>query len=125
MLERGFHIDHTTICRWVQCYAPELDQRCRPHLKVTNDSWRVDETYIKAKKVWMYLYRAVDAQGNTLEFLLSPRRDGEATKRIFAKTLAAPHTSTPRVITVDKNGAYPKVTLTRFSGVSECGISLD
>jgi len=56
----------------------------------------------------MYLYRAVDSQGNTLEFLLSSRRDGEAAKRFFSKALAAPHTSTPRVITVDKNAAYPK-----------------
>jgi transposase, IS6 family len=74
----------------------------------TNDSWRVDETYIKVKKVWMYLYRAVDSEGNTLEFLLSPKRDGEAAKRFFAKMLAAPHTSIPRIITVDKNAAYPK-----------------
>src|SRR5258708_39633672 len=56
----------------------------------------------------MYLYRAVDAQGNTLEFLLSPTRDSQAAKRFFAKALAAPHSSTPRVITVDKNAAYPK-----------------
>ncbi len=63
MRERGLHIDHTTIYRWVQCYAPELEKRCRPHLKATNDSWCVDETYIKVKKVWMYLYRAVDSRG--------------------------------------------------------------
>jgi transposase, IS6 family len=63
---------------------------------------------VKAKKVWMYLYRAVDSQGNTLKFLLSPRRDAQAAKRFFAKALAAPHTCTPRVITVDKNAAYPK-----------------
>ena len=56
----------------------------------------------------MYLYRAVDSEGNTLEFLLSPRRDAEAAKRFFSKALAAPHISTPRVITVDKNAAYPK-----------------
>jgi transposase, IS6 family len=108
MRERGLHIDHTTIYRWVQDYAPELEKRCRAHLKVTNDSWRVDETSIKVKKVWMYLYRAVDSRGNTLEFLLSPTRDSQATKRFFAKALAAPHSSTPRVITVDKNPAYPK-----------------
>jgi transposase, IS6 family len=92
----------------VQHYAPELETRCRPHLKSTTDSWRVDETYIKVKKVWMYLYRAVDSQGSTLEFLLSPTRDAQAAKRFFSKALAAPHTSTPRVITVDKNAAYPK-----------------
>ena len=68
MLERGLHVDHTTIYRWVQHYAPELEKRCRPHLKMTNDSWRVDETYVKVKKRWMYLYRAVDSHGNTLEF---------------------------------------------------------
>src|SRR6266487_5722465 len=108
MRERGLHVDHTTISRWVQCYAPELDKRCRPHLKACNDSWRVDETYIKVKKTWMYLYRAVDSEGNTLEFLLSPTRDAEAAKRFFSKTLGRSHTVTPRVITVDKNAAYPK-----------------
>ena len=92
----------------VQHYAPELEKRCKPHLKTTNDSWRVDETYIKVKKVWMYLYRAVDSQGNTLEFLLTPTRDSLAAKHFFSKALAASHTSTPRVITVDKNAAYPK-----------------
>jgi len=71
MIERGLHIDHTTIYRWVQHYAPELQKRCQPYLKMTNDSWRVDETYVKVKKRWMYLYRAVDSQGNTLEFLLT------------------------------------------------------
>src|SRR5436305_14320278 len=108
MRERGLSVDHTTIYRWVQSYAPELEKRCRPHLNTTNDSWRVDETYVKVKTVWMYLYRAVDSQGNTLEFLLSPTRDSQAAKRFFAKALAAVHTSTPRVITVDKNAAYPK-----------------
>ena len=59
----------------------------------------------------MYLYRAVDFEGNTLEFLLSPTRDAEAAKRFFSKTLAAPHTVPPRVTTVDKNAAYPKAFL--------------
>src|SRR6266516_6395056 len=108
MLERGLHVDHTTIYRWVQRYAPELERRCRPYLKATTDSWRVDETYVKVKKVWTYLYRAVDSQGNTLEFFLSPTRDAEAAKRFFSKTLAASHTVSPRVITVDKNASYPK-----------------
>jgi transposase, IS6 family len=66
-----------------------VEKRCRPHLKATNDSWRGDETYIKVKKVWMYLYRAVDSQGNTLEFLLTPTRDDQAAKRFFSKALAA------------------------------------
>jgi len=108
MRERGLHVDHTTIYRWVQHYAPELEQRCRPHLKATTDSWRVDETYVKIKGTWMYLYRAVDSEGNTLEFLLSPTRDAAAAKQFFRKTLGATHTTSPRVITVDKNAAYPK-----------------
>jgi len=77
-------------------------------VEVFGKAARVDETYVKVKKVWMYLYRAVDSQGNTLEFLLSPTRDAHAAKYFFAKALAAPHTSTPRLITVDKNAAYPK-----------------
>ena len=60
MLERALHVDHTTIYRWVQRYAPERDKRCRSHLKATTDSWRVDETYVKVKGTWMSLYRAVD-----------------------------------------------------------------
>ncbi|MED1270616.1 IS6 family transposase, partial [Bacillus mycoides] len=63
--ERGLSISHTTIMRWVHQYGPELDKRIRRHLKQTNDSWRVDETYIKVKGQWMYLYRAVDSKGNT------------------------------------------------------------
>src|SRR6266567_9320649 len=87
MLERGLMVDHTTIYRWAQHYAPELEKRCRPHLKTCNDSWKGDETYIKIKKVWMYLYRAVDSQGNTIEFLLRSTRDAEAATRFFCKAL--------------------------------------
>ncbi len=83
MAERGLSVDHPTSYRWVQRYAPELEKRCRPHLKATTASWRVDETYVKMKKVWMYLYRAVDAQGNTLEFLLSPTRDARSSQALF------------------------------------------
>src|SRR5947207_15147800 len=107
MRERGLHVDHTTIYRWVQRYAPELEKRCRPHLKATTDSWRVDETYVKVKGTWVSLYRAVDSQGKTLEFRLSATRDAAAAKRFFSNMLTAPHPTTPRVITVDKNAAYP------------------
>ncbi len=108
MAERGLGVDHTTIYRWVQSYAPELEKRCKPHLKMTNDSWRVDETYIRVKGEWLYLYRAVDSAGNTLEFMLSENRDTQAAKRFLSKALGACHTTTPRVINVDKNPAYPK-----------------
>lgn len=87
MRERGLQVDHTTIYRWFQHYAPELEKRSRPHLKATTDSWRVDETYIKIKKTWTYLYRAVDSEGNTLEFLLSATQDAEAAERFFVKAL--------------------------------------
>ena len=106
--ERGMEVDHTTIYRWVQEYSPEMDRRMRSHLRSTNDSWRVDETYILVKGKQRYLYRAVDSQGNTLDFLLTAKRDAKAAKRFFRKTLRAIHTQTPRVITVDKNPAYPK-----------------
>ncbi len=106
--ERGLNIHHTTVFRWVQEYSPEIDQRLRLHLHPTNDSWRVDETYINVKGKDKYLYRAVDSQGNTLDFLLSAKRDAKAAKRFLRKTLRAIHTQTPRMITVDKNPAYPK-----------------
>ncbi len=106
--ERGWAIHHTTIYCWVQEYGSELDKRCRSYLQLTNDSWRVDESYIEVKRKWKYLYRAVDSEGNTLEFLLTAKRDAEAAKRFFRKTLKALHTQTPWVITVDKNPAYPK-----------------
>ncbi len=107
MAERGIEVDHATVNRWVLKYAPELDKRIRPHLHQTNDSWRVDETYIKVKGVWKYLYRAVDSQGNTLDFLLCAHRDASAAERFMGKTLNASHTRSPRVINVDKNAAYP------------------
>ncbi|EOP58014.1 transposase [Bacillus cereus VD136] len=88
-------------------YGPQLEEKVRHHLKTTNDSWRVDETYIKVKGQWMYVYRAVDSEGNTIDFYLSKSRDKQAAKRFFKKALAASHICKPRVITVDKNPAYP------------------
>ena len=106
--DRGVAVDHTTIFRWIQAYATELEKRVRPHLRLSNGSWRVDETYIKVKGRWTYLYRAVDSHGQTIDFLLSAKRDAAAAKRFFRKALAEPHTVNPRTITVDKNPAYPK-----------------
>jgi transposase-like protein len=73
--ERGLKADHTTVWRWVQRYGPELEQRLRRYLKPANKSWRVDETYVRVKGRWCYLYRAIDSTGATIEFLLSPLRD--------------------------------------------------
>jgi transposase-like protein len=75
MAERGIELADSTINRWVLKYAPELDKRIRPDLRPSNDSWRVDETYIQVKREWKYLDRAVDSKGNTLDFLLSAKRD--------------------------------------------------
>lgn len=107
MLERGLSVDHTTIYRWVMIYAPEIEKRSRKYLKPTNDSWRVDETYLKVKGKWKYLYRAVDSNGNTIEFMFSAKRDKQAAKRFLNKALKARHNQPPRVISVDKNAAYP------------------
>nr|WP_257790358.1 IS6 family transposase [Bacillus thuringiensis] len=78
MEERGLSLSHTTIMRWVHQYGPELNARIRKYLKRTNDSWRVDKTYLKIKGENMYLYRAVDSEGNTLDFYLSKKRDAKA-----------------------------------------------
>ena len=106
--ERGLDIHHTTIFRWVQQYGSELEKRCRPYLHPTNDSWRVDETYVKIKGKNRYLYRAVDSLGKTLDFLLTAKRDAAAAKRFFRKVMNAVHNQQPRVINLDKNAAYPK-----------------
>lgn len=107
MEERGFSLAHTTIMRWVHQYGPELNKRIRTHLKSTNDSWRVDETYIKIKGEKMYLYRAIDSEGNTIDFYLSRKRDAKAAKRFLKKALASCHATKPRSITADGDKAYP------------------
>ncbi len=108
MAERGLSVERSTIARWVGRYAPELDERVRPHLRPTNDSWRIDETYVKLKGVGKYLYRAVDSNGNSLDFLLTARRDGNVAKRFLRKMLQSKHILFPRVINTDKNGCYVK-----------------
>ena len=88
----------------------------------------VDGIYLKVKGRWTYLYRAVDSRGQTIDFLLSAKRDAEAAKRFFRKALGQPHTVNPRTITVDKNPAYPKAVtemkadgeLWRFSRLRQC-----
>jgi transposase-like protein len=107
MEERGLSMAHTTIMRWVHQYGPELDERVRRHLKPTNDSWRVDETYIKVKGQWMYLYRAVDSKGNTIDFYLSKTRDKKLQSASSRKLCGLFMPLSLRVMTVDKNPAYP------------------
>ena len=109
MAERNLAVDHVTIWRWVQRYAPELHRRCRPELRMTNRSWRVDETYIRVAGKWTYLYRAVDSTGATIDFLLSARRHAAAAKRFFHKALQSLGHPCPRMINVDANPSYPRV----------------
>ena len=109
MAERNLRVDHVTIWRWVQRYAPELNRRCRPEIRRTNGSWRCDETYVRVAGKWTYLCRAVDSTGATIDFLLSARRDAAAAMRFFQKALRAPAHPRPRVINVDGNPSYPKV----------------
>lgn len=74
MAERGFHVDHSTINRWVVNYSPQLESEFHRKKKMPGDRWRMDETYIKVKGSWVYYYRAVDKQGNTIDFLLTKKR---------------------------------------------------
>jgi transposase-like protein len=108
MSERGLTVDHVTIFRWVQCYAPEINRRMRPHLKMSSTSYRIDETYVKVGTGWKYLYRAVDSAGDTIEFMLSAKRDVSAAKRFFKKLMRADHRRLPFTIGTDKHASYPE-----------------
>src|SRR5471030_2487852 len=98
MSERGLHLAHTTILRWVQRYAPEFIKRWNRFALPAGRSWRVDETYIKVRGQWTYLYRAVDERGQTIDFRLSSTRDVSAAKAFFKKAIRhegrPPHTIT-------------------------------
>lgn len=102
MAERGVILSHTTILRWVQCYVPEFEKRWSRYARPAGTSWRVDETYIRVGGRWTYLYRAVDKQGLTIDFLLSEHRDIAAAKRFFIK--ATEGHGAPERITLD---GYP------------------
>ena len=106
LAERGISVDHSTIWRWVQRFAPELNLRVRPYLKPTNLSWRVDETYVRVKGQWCYLYRAIDSRGATIEFFLSAFRDLDATKSLFRRALRDGAHRQPRVINTDLAPTY-------------------
>jgi transposase-like protein len=99
MAERGIILVHTTILRWVQRYVPEFEKRWSRYALPVGDSWRVDETYLKVRGQWVYLYRAVDKAGRTVDFLLSKTRDIAAAKRFFSR--ATRQHGVPRVITLE------------------------
>ena len=103
MAERGIKVDHATINRWVIKYSPALLKAFRSKKKSVNRSWRMDETYIKVKGKWYYLYRAVDKFGDTIDFLLTKNRTKKAARRFFSKAIKS--SGIPEKITIDKSGA--------------------
>ena len=100
MAEQGLSMAHTTIMRWVHHFAPEFERRWNRFARPVGASWRVDETYVKIRGGWVYLYRAVDREGKTVDFRLSTRRDVAAAKAFFRKAIKS-QGSTPRTITLD------------------------
>ena len=103
MEERGVTVDHSTVSRWAIRFLPLLEKTFRKYKRPVGGSWRMDETYIQVKGVWKYLYRAVDRDGKTIDFLLTAKRDKAAAKRFFDKAMQA--NSVPDKVTMDKSGA--------------------
>lgn len=112
MMIRGAEIDHSTLQRWVKRFVPLIDKRVRHRKKSVNGSWRMDETYIKLNGKWVYLYRAVDSQGNTIDFLLRSRRNAVAAKAFFRK--AFKENGRPDKVNIDKSGSN-KAALDSFN----------
>jgi putative transposase len=105
--ERGINVDHATINRWVIKYSPKLLEAFGSKKKSVNKSWRMDETYVKVKGRWYYLYRVVDKFGNTIDFLLSKNRTKKAARKFFNKAIKS--SGIPKKITIDKSGANKTV----------------
>ena len=111
MSERGISVSPSTIFRWVQRYAPEIEKQVRPYQGHRSGSWRVDETYVRVGGRWRYLFRAVDKHGRLIASMLSGRRDTGAAYRFLRKALRAVSDSPPSSITTDKLASYPKAIL--------------
>jgi len=103
MQERGYAVDHSTVQRWVVHYAPRIEKAFRQNKKQVGNRWRLDETYIKIRGEWKYLYRAVDKQGHTVDFLLTAKRDKKAARRFLDKAIGS--NGKPSLINIDKSGA--------------------
>ena len=102
--ERGVTVDHSTINRWVVKYSPRLEAEfSKRHKRNIGSSWRMDETYVRVKGKWFYLYRAVDKSGKIINFMLSKKRDGLSAKGFFNKAIG--YAGKPEKITTDKSGA--------------------
>lgn len=103
MAERGVPVDHATLNRWVVKYAPQIARRAQKRKRPVARSWRMDETYIQVKGRWCYLYRAVDKHGDTVDFMLSERRDAAAARRFFKHSIET--NGPPEKVVIDKSGA--------------------
>ena len=119
MEERGVFVDHSSINRWAIRFLPLLEKVFRKHKRPVSGSWRMDETYIKVKGAWKYLYRAVDKEGKTVDFLLTARRDKAAAVRFFEKAMKA--SGVPEKVTMDKSGAN-KAAMDEINGRGETPI---
>jgi transposase-like protein len=106
--ERGVEVDASTIFRWVQRYAPEPEKRVRWYQGYRSGSWRVDETYVKVRGQWKYLFRVIDKRGQLIDFMLLDRRNTRAAYRFLGKALKTMRNWPPHSITTDKLGSYPK-----------------
>ncbi|MGQ3890351.1 IS6 family transposase [Legionella sp. CNM-1927-20] len=106
MKERGLELDHTTAYRWVQHYAPLLQHKLAWYKRRYSRRWHLDETYVKVKGEWKYLYRAIDEHGSTIDFYLSHRRNAKSAKRFLQKLIKSNPTCDISIINTDKNPAY-------------------
>ncbi|EEA8264707.1 TPA: IS6 family transposase, partial [Escherichia coli] len=110
--ERGFEVDHSTINRWVLAYAPVIEKRLRQFRRPHCGSVRIDETYVKIRGKWRYLYRAIDKHGNPVDFLLTAKRDLDAAKRFFRKMLKDEPLLSPNRIGTDGANTFPSTIKT-------------
>ena len=101
--ERGVSVDHATLNRWVIKYGPEFEKAFRRRQQPVGTSWRMDETYVRVKGQWKYLYRAVDKEGRTIDFLLTPNRDRDAAEAFLRKAIRSQ--GLPEKITIDQSGS--------------------
>ena len=107
LADRGVAVDHVSLYRWVQRFAPELEQRTRRHPRPCRGPWHVDETDVRVGDAWRYLHRAVDGTGQTIDFLLSAKRDKQTARRFLRRALARETTRNPQVVVTDRLRSYP------------------
>ena len=107
LADRGVLVDHVTLYRRVQRFAPELEKRVRRHLRPCRGPWHVDETFVRVGGGWRYLYRAVDGTGRTIDFLLGATRDEKAAERLLRQALRREDTRDPRTVVTDRLKSYP------------------